>query len=159
MPDNLPTPVGLQEVGTPGWIFWVWPDSSLTDAHLVYVTATPECFQEVCEIVAERIVAPGAPQPLVLRRSRDPQTVRWMNTLPEWTGKVVTCYLRTQEEALTMAHLLDSALAGREYFGPPTLRGRPLGGRSGMVFLQSASDSGAPNTAGRPNRLASLLGE
>lgn len=152
-------PAGVQELLTSTWIFWTWPTTVPGDLHLVYITSVPEDYQATAALLVEQLGSSGIPRPLALRLARDPQTVGWLNTQPDWTGKAVTSYQRTRDEALAFAQAADAWLAGKGWHGPPALRARPFGGRSGMVFLRTADASSFAGTGARPSRLAALLGD
>ncbi len=150
---------GWREIFTPAWTFWVLHPQAPVGSHLVYVTATGSTLARLREEIAS-FVRSGAAQASVVRLAREPRVVDQVNQLPDWTGKAITFYAGSPAEAARLAQRLDSELAGSGYTGPPVLRARPAGGRSGLIFTQAAADMGsvAPAEA-RRGKLSALIGD
>lgn len=156
-PPGTGSPVfpGAREVHTASWRTWIWPIAAPADSFLVYITSEPEYLDEV----VAQVLPLGARQVALVRVARTPQVVALLNSVPQWTGKAVTFLLTGRQEARDLAEEADSLLAGGRVSGPPALLARPLGGRSGMVFLRSVASAAQRSPAdSRRDRLAALLG-
>lgn len=146
---------GFREILTPAWRLWHKATTAQED-HLVYITASPECLTELTSLVPEIAAEQAATSILYLRIARDQGALHRINSQPDWAGKAVTFALNSSEAALTLAQRADLILAGRNLQGPPVMRAKPQGGRSGMVFLRRSS--GLLETDARRDRLSALLG-
>lgn len=155
-------PAGVVELLTPAWLLWLWPGEPAESPHMVYVTAGVENLaqigQAVLTVVGQAGGIPGV-APLALRIARDEQALQRVNSLPAWVGKAFSFYCPSLERAMALAYEVDGALAERGWHGPPALRARPLGGRSGLVFTRVPASQGPERPeGGRRDRLSALLG-
>lgn len=152
MPSLHPVapPAGAEELLTPTWRFWLWPGGPPAAVDRIYVTAAPEHLGRVCELTVQALQTAGAPAPATIRLVRNESALADLQRMPDWAGKAITLYLPAGGGP-TIAYHLDSLLANQGLHGPPVLRARPFGGRSGMVFHRAAA-------AGTQSNLARLLG-
>ncbi|HWI61516.1 MAG TPA: hypothetical protein VNT75_06750 [Symbiobacteriaceae bacterium] len=148
---------GFRELVTPAWRVWYGSLHSQGE-HLVYITASPECLAELTALVPEIAAEHASLSLIYVRIARDEAALARINSQPDWAGKAVTFALNSAEAAQALAHTADVILAGRKLQGPPAMRARPQGGRSGMVFLRRSGAGQETQTEARRDRLSALLG-
>lgn len=154
--EGFPLPGAAHELSTPSWRFWVWGDGAPAEAHMVYITAVAENLAQVGTL-ALQLAGAGIPHLCAVRLALNEAVVDRLNSLPDWSGRAATFYLSRPEGLDALASRADALLADRGLQGPPALRARPYGGRSGMVFLGASTASRSSGDA-RRGRLAALLG-
>lgn len=155
-PQVLPLP-GWREFCSPSWRFWLKEDQGPPAAHLLTVTAEPAHLNRVAAIVAEVVRQQPQSAPKAVRLARDSAILQRLNQSPRWAGRAVTLYMENEQRLINMAYHLDLALAGQGLSGPPSFRGRPYGGQSGMLFFGSLPVEHGGHSAGNSNRLTALL--
>lgn len=156
-PEALPLP-GWREFCSPSWRFWLAEGQGTPADHLLTVTAEPEQLDRVVATMVGVVHSMPAAAPKVIRLARDAAILRRLNQVPRWAGRAVTLYMEDRKTLMDIAHVLDGALAGQGFSGPPAFRGRPYSGRSGMLFVCSSHvglDGAQSNNSGR---LTALLG-
>lgn len=157
--QELPAvPPGARELLTPAWRFWVWAGRPLSAVHMVYITAIPENFLAIRTVVGQMLTEAKSSPLLAIRQAVDPGAVEQLNRFPEWTGKAFALYLPDFGQVQEWAEIADAMLADRSFTGPPALRARPFGGRSGMVFFRAGAAPAEQAGNARSGRLNSLLG-
>jgi len=128
-------------------------DVPAPQAPRLYVALAPDSLAEGYEALFPFLEE----RQLSHRHARSPQVLRTMEGLNGWTGKAVMIHLPDVPEIDDIIQEIDGILADRGLAGPPLLAGaRPLGGRSGLLFLRRSHH---PADEGGPKQwLAKLLG-
>jgi len=156
-PQALPLS-GWREFLSPSWRFWLREDPGPPAAHLLTVTAEPENLNRVTGIVAEVVRRVPQSAPKAIRLVRDAAVLERLNRTPRWAGRAVTLYMENDERLMDIAYHLDHALAGQGLSGPPSFRGRPYGGQSGMLFVGGPPAGHGRHSSDNSDRLTVLLG-
>ena len=157
VPQVLPLP-GWREFCSPSWRFWLREDQGPPAAHLLTVTAEPAYLHRVAGVVAEVVRLHPQSAPKVIRLARDAAALQWLNQTPRWAGRAVTLYMESEASLIDIAYHVDHALAGQGLSGPPSFRGRPYGGQSGMLFLGGPPAGEGRYSSDHSDRLTVLLG-
>jgi len=157
VPQVLPLP-GWREFCSPSWRFWLKEDQGPPVAHLLTVTAEPDHLNQVAGVVAEVVRLHPQSALKVIRLARDAAILRRLNQTPRWAGRAVTLYVENETSLIDIAYHVDHALAGQGLSGPPSFRGRPYGGQSGMLFLSGPTVRDGRYSSDNSDRLTALLG-
>lgn len=122
-------------------------------APRLYVALSPDSLAEGYEALFPFLEE----RELSHRHVRSSQVLRTMEGLNGWTGKAVMIHLPDVPLIDDLIQEIDGILAERGLAGPPLLAGaRPLGGRSGLLFLRRTQPQ--PEEGGPKQWLARLLG-
>lgn len=154
---GLPPP-DWRSLTSPTWRLWLaehWTESA---EHLVSVTSETYCLARVEAIVTGVVLERFSASLAAIRLARDAAVLSRLNQIPAWAGRAITLYTGDRATLLQVAQEVDKALSGQGLSGPPSWRGRPYGGQSGMLFLGGAPGGRCRHTSGTLDRLTALLG-